>query len=326
MPPVERDRLHGLISKEAWAKADLARQERSASTGDGFAAAFLYAVYGDPRNAAIAQRWLVTKYGKNAYWIVRAADRLKGEFFKGGQVGIPEVYYDTDLSGYLAFDWVHKGLEATARKEIEDGIVLWSRYKMRAMNRWTQTANLVFKPTSTVALAGLATDNKELMEWGFRESTNTTVFRAGDTVVEAPVWLGAQEKVPLVVSKPVQITAPSGQAVTPRVVARFDGPIAAPIAKGTKLGTAVVTLPDNRVVEYPLEAGADVPRMGVFGRVTTMIQHYHEVGLGKGQQAVREQHDCALLCVRLRRAAEEIRLRDGCVLAQGAGRLSVPMR
>jgi D-alanyl-D-alanine carboxypeptidase (penicillin-binding protein 5/6) len=100
------------------------------------------------------------------------------------------------------------------------------------------------------------------------------VFRAGDTVVEAPVWLGSLEKVPLVVGKPVQITAPTGQTVTPRVVARFDGPIAAPITKGTKLGTAVVTLPDNRTVEYPLEAGADVERMGVFGRVATMMRHY----------------------------------------------------
>jgi hypothetical protein len=52
MPPVERDRLHGLISKEAWAKADHARLTRAASTGDGFAAAFLYALDGDPRDAA----------------------------------------------------------------------------------------------------------------------------------------------------------------------------------------------------------------------------------------------------------------------------------
>jgi serine-type D-Ala-D-Ala carboxypeptidase (penicillin-binding protein 5/6) len=124
------------------------------------------------------------------------------------------------------------------------------------------------------SMAERAQETARLVEWGFRESTNTTVFRAGDTVVEAPVWLGSLDKVPLVVSRPVQITAPTGQTVTPRVVARFDGPIAAPIAKGTKLGTALVTLPDNRVVEYPLEAGADVPRMGVFGRVTTMVQHY----------------------------------------------------
>src|SRR5262245_31942362 len=142
MPPGERDRLHGLISKEVWAKADHARLKRAASTGDGFAAAFLYALDRDPNDAAIAQQWLLGKYGKSAYWTTRAADRLKGDFFKGGQVGIPEVYYDTDLSGYLAFDWAHKGLDATARKEIEEGIVLWSRYKMRAMDRWTQTPNL----------------------------------------------------------------------------------------------------------------------------------------------------------------------------------------
>src|SRR5262249_20858612 len=170
LPPVERDRLHGLISKEAWAKADYARLKSAASTGDGFAAAFLYALDGDPRNAAIAQQWLLGKYGKKADWTVTATERLNSEFFKGGQVGIPEVYYDTDISGYLAFDWTQKGLEATARKEIEEGIVLWSHYKMRAMDRWTQTANLVFKPTSIVALAGLATDNRELIEWGFRRT------------------------------------------------------------------------------------------------------------------------------------------------------------
>src|SRR5215211_922615 len=133
---------------------------------------------------------------------------------------------------------------------------------------------LILVVNGMTSMAERAQETARLVEWGFRESTNTTVFRAGDTVVEAPVWLGSLDKVPLVVAKPVQITAPSGQTVTPRVVARFDGPIAAPITKGAKLGTAVVTLPDNRVVEYPLEAGADVPRMGVFGRVSTLIQHY----------------------------------------------------
>jgi serine-type D-Ala-D-Ala carboxypeptidase (penicillin-binding protein 5/6) len=124
------------------------------------------------------------------------------------------------------------------------------------------------------SMAERAQESSRLMEWGFRESTNTTVFRAGDTVVEAPVWLGAQDKVPLVVANPVQITAPTGQSVTPRVVARFDGPLAAPIVKGTKVGSAVVTLPDGREIDYPLEAGADVARRGVVGRVAAMIQHY----------------------------------------------------
>ena len=124
------------------------------------------------------------------------------------------------------------------------------------------------------SMAERAQETARLMEWGFRESTNTTIFRAGDTVVEAPVWLGAQDKVPLVVGKPVLVTMPAGQAASPRVVARYDGPLPAPLVKGTKVGSAAVTLPDGRVIEYPLEVGADVARMGVFGRVTTMIRHY----------------------------------------------------
>ena len=88
------------------------------------------------------------------------------------------------------------------------------------------------------------------------------------------MWLGAQDKVPLVVPRAIQVTAPTGQAANPRVVAKFDGPLPAPIAKGTKLGTASVTLPDGRVMEYPLEAGADVPRQGLVGRVATLVRHY----------------------------------------------------
>ena len=210
MPPAERDRLQDLILNEAWARTDFARLRKAASTGDGFAAAFLYALNGDPSDAAVAQKWLLEKYGKKAYWTVAAAERLNGDFFKGGQVGIPEIYYDTDLSGYLAFDWAYTGLEATARNEIEEGIVLWSRYKMRAMDRWTETANLVFKPTATVALAGLATDNRELISWGFQRTKPWGARLGGYDVVldtmledggpwhEAPIYPIAHEGLRLI--------------------------------------------------------------------------------------------------------------------------------
>ena len=133
---------------------------------------------------------------------------------------------------------------------------------------------LILVVNGLTSMAERAQETSRLMEWGFREFTNTTIFRAGDTVVEAPVWLGAQDKVPLVVGRAVLITTPTGQAASPRVVARYDGPLPAPLVKGTKIGTAAVTLPDGRVIEYPLEVGTDVARMGVVGRVAAMIQHY----------------------------------------------------
>jgi serine-type D-Ala-D-Ala carboxypeptidase (penicillin-binding protein 5/6) len=124
------------------------------------------------------------------------------------------------------------------------------------------------------SMAERAQESARLIEWGYRDSTNTTIFRAGDVVAEAPVWLGAQDKVQLVIPVPVLVTTLVGQSAQPRVVARFDGPIPAPIAKGTRLGTAIVTPPDGHPAEYPLQAGADVEREGVIGRVATLIRHY----------------------------------------------------
>lgn len=124
------------------------------------------------------------------------------------------------------------------------------------------------------SMAERAQESARLIEWGFREFSNTTVFRAGEVVAEAPVWLGTQEKVPLIIPRTVQLTLPSGQPFQPRAVARFEGPLPAPIAKGTRLGTATVNLPDGRTAEYPLEAGADVARQGVVGRATSLVRHY----------------------------------------------------
>jgi serine-type D-Ala-D-Ala carboxypeptidase (penicillin-binding protein 5/6) len=124
------------------------------------------------------------------------------------------------------------------------------------------------------SMAERASETARLMEWGFRESTNTTIFRAGDAVVEAPVWLGTADKVPLMVADPVIVTMPTGQAAQPRVVARFDGPLPAPIAKGTKVGTVVITLADGKVIEQPIETAADVPRLGPVSRVASLLKHY----------------------------------------------------
>ena len=177
---------------------------------------------------------------------------------------------------------------------------------------------LILVVNGLTSMAERAQETARLMEWGFRESTNTTVFRAGDTVVEAPVWLGSLDKVPLVVAKPVQITAPTGQTVTPRVVARFDGPIAAPIAKGTKLGTAVVTLPDNRIVEYPLEAGADVR---AHGRVRP--RHHHDPALPVRLALVTGERHGAFHHPRRRRRSGQV---DADRAAQGLARGARPSR
>ena len=176
MPAQERARIRQLIAAQEWAKADYARIQQAARKGDGYLAAFLHALDGDPAYVPIARKWLLGKFGANAGTTKRARGALDNPgFFKAGVPHLSDVFYDTDFSPYVAFDWVHKGLEPAARQEIQAGISAFMHFKMRCMDRWTQTPNLVFKPTSIVALAGLAIQEQELIDWGFHRKPESRI-------------------------------------------------------------------------------------------------------------------------------------------------------
>jgi len=174
MPQQERTRLRRLIASQEWAKADYARIQAAARKGNGYLAAFLFALDGDREYAPIAQKWLLRTYGKDSGKVKQARNALESpDYFRGGMPHLGSVYYDTAFDGYVAFDWAYTGLEPAARREISEGIILAARYKMRCMDRWWQTPNLMFKPTSVVAVAGLATQDNEAIEWGFRRPGRT---------------------------------------------------------------------------------------------------------------------------------------------------------
>src|SRR5262245_43797179 len=128
MPARERERIRALIRQHDWAKAEVARLQAEAGKGNGHAAAFLFALEGDPKNAETARKWLLGRYAADSYWIREYRKRLADpNYFKAGQPGIPDVYYDTDITGFVAFDWVYNALPPADRKTIEDGILTWGR-------------------------------------------------------------------------------------------------------------------------------------------------------------------------------------------------------
>ncbi|MBX3501097.1 MAG: D-alanyl-D-alanine carboxypeptidase [Alphaproteobacteria bacterium] len=120
-----------------------------------------------------------------------------------------------------------------------------------------------------------ASESARLTEWAFREYTNNVAFRAGDKVIDGQVWLGDRRTVPLVAQRAIAATVPVGQDANVRVTVQYNGPIRAPIRKGDQIGKVMVSAaPGARAVEYPLYAGADVPRLGAFGRAVGVIKHY----------------------------------------------------
>ena len=53
----------------------------------------------------------------------------------------------------------------------------------------------------------------------------------------------------------------------------YDGPVPAPIVKGARIAKLVVSSPGVDSREFPLIAGADVARLGAFGRIGMAIRY-----------------------------------------------------
>jgi serine-type D-Ala-D-Ala carboxypeptidase (penicillin-binding protein 5/6) len=115
-----------------------------------------------------------------------------------------------------------------------------------------------------------AQESERLIEWAFREFNNYRLFAAGDKVEDGEVWLGAEPKVPLSVSRDFVVTLPRKARKDMKVTIEYDRPIPAPIQKGETIGKVVVTAPDVAPVEAPLVAEANVERMNPWGRIVTL--------------------------------------------------------
>lgn len=110
-------------------------------------------------------------------------------------------------------------------------------------------------------------ETAKLMDWGFRNFTNKDLFRAGEMVSDAEVWLGVEGTVPLIIEQDITVTIPRQAWRTLEVKATYDGPVAAPIMQGATIAKLVINGEGMEPLEYDLVSGASVAKLGFTGRI-----------------------------------------------------------
>jgi D-alanyl-D-alanine carboxypeptidase (penicillin-binding protein 5/6) len=115
------------------------------------------------------------------------------------------------------------------------------------------------------------TEPEHLLAWGFREFNNYKLFSAGEKVTDADVWLGQQASVPLVIENEMLLTLARKARRKMKVRVSFQSPVPAPIFKGDRVATLVVSVPGDDPVEVPLFAANDVQQLGLIGRLGTAV-------------------------------------------------------
>ena len=106
-----------------------------------------------------------------------------------------------------------------------------------------------------------------LMNWGFDAFDSRPLFGPGAIVGEARVQDGEARRVPLVTMGPITAASPRGRREPVSLQIVYAGPLQAPIARGTVVGSLQITVGKAAPHRVPLAAGADVPKAGALARL-----------------------------------------------------------
>ena len=117
-----------------------------------------------------------------------------------------------------------------------------------------------------------ASESARILDWGFREFNNYSLFKAGDTVEIAPVWLGTKPTVALKIDRDVHLTMSRKSRRAMKVTVEYQSPISAPITAGQSVGTLTIEAPDFETIEVPLLAATDSQQLGMVGRLGAALE------------------------------------------------------
>lgn len=109
-----------------------------------------------------------------------------------------------------------------------------------------------------------AQESTRLMEWALSTFTNANILQNGMKVADAPVIMGMERSVPLIVEQDLKVTMPRMAKSDVRAQAVFKGPLEAPITKGQEVGVVRVEIANMKTIELPIKAAKDIPRKGFF--------------------------------------------------------------
>ncbi|MDO5529924.1 MAG: D-alanyl-D-alanine carboxypeptidase, partial [Paracoccus sp. (in: a-proteobacteria)] len=116
-----------------------------------------------------------------------------------------------------------------------------------------------------------AEEAERITAWAFRDFVMEEVVPEGETVTQAPVWMGTRGRVALTTEDGLRVLLPRAAAGEVSAEAVYDSPLQAPIAAGERVGRLDITLPGGARASVPLLAAHEVAEAGFVGRVQNAV-------------------------------------------------------
>ena len=206
------------------------------------------------RDIAIMSKYLIKNYPiyyelfaeKSFTW-----DRTGGEPIKQGNRN-PLLYKNVGVdgvkTGYLA---VEKYSLASSMKKKDRRII--------AVASGFNTKNL------------RSSESLKLLNWGFRNTNTFEISQKEQTLFELDTWLGTKNKIQATTKEDYYLTINKKNISHLSVSLNYDGPVSAPVTKGTQVANLVISMKDEVLKTLPLYAAEDLKKVNFFKSLLTSL-------------------------------------------------------
>ena len=208
------------------------------------------------RDIAIMSKYLIENYPifyglfaeKTFTW-----DRTGGEPIKQGNRN-PLLYKNVGVdgvkTGYLA---VEKYSLASTMKKSDRRII--------AVASGFNTKNL------------RSSESLKLLNWGFRNTNTFEISKKNETIFELDTWLGTSNMIKATTKEDFYLTINKKDISHLTVSLDYEGPILAPVTKGTQIATMTVKNKDEIIKSLPLYAVEDLKKVNFFKSLITSLNY-----------------------------------------------------
>ncbi len=208
------------------------------------------------RDIALMSKYLITNY-PNYYELFAEKtftwDRTGGEPIKQGNRN-PLLYKNVGVdgvkTGYLA---VEKYSLASSMKKNDRRII--------SVASGFETKN------------SRSSESLKLLNWGFRNTNTFEISKKEETFFEIDTWLGVKNKIKATTKDDHYVTINKKDISNLSINLEYDGPLAAPIEKGTQVANIVVLKKDKKIKTVPLYAAEDLKKVNFFKSLLTSINY-----------------------------------------------------
>lgn len=112
-----------------------------------------------------------------------------------------------------------------------------------------------------------AQETQKLLTYGFRFFETYKAYSEGDALTTVRVWMGQENELKLGPAEDLVLTIPRGNHDQLKAEMTVNPDVTAPIHKGDILGTAIIRMDGEVLLEKPLVALNDVEQAGIFKRM-----------------------------------------------------------